>query len=102
MDNKHQADQGGRIRWKIENEGFNAQKNGGYELEHGYTKDPNAAKIFYFYSDILVLTVPEGYYMNLSWKQPTYFSVSKTTWRDLLITSSGMRLVFWLRGMSLG
>lgn len=42
------ANQGGRIRWKIENEGFNAQKNGGYGLEHGYTTNPNAAKIFYF------------------------------------------------------
>jgi len=42
------ASGGGRIRWKIENEGFNAQKNGGYGLEHGYTTNPNAAKIFYF------------------------------------------------------
>jgi hypothetical protein len=25
---------GGRLRWKIENQGFNAQKNLGYELEH--------------------------------------------------------------------
>ncbi len=24
------ANQGGRLRWKIENEGFNVQKNGGY------------------------------------------------------------------------
>ncbi len=42
------ANEGGRIRWKIENEGFNTQKNGGYGLEHGYTKDANAAKIFYY------------------------------------------------------
>jgi len=25
---------GGRLRWKIENEGFNMQKTGGYEMEH--------------------------------------------------------------------
>jgi len=25
-----------RLRWKVENEGFNTQKNGGYELEHKY------------------------------------------------------------------
>ena len=25
---------GGRLRWKIENEGFNCQKNGGYKLKH--------------------------------------------------------------------
>ena len=27
----------GRLRWKIENEGFNAQKNLGYELEHKFS-----------------------------------------------------------------
>jgi hypothetical protein len=42
------ANQGGRIRWKIENEGFNAQKNRGYALEHAYTTNPTSAKIFYF------------------------------------------------------
>jgi len=42
------ANQGGRLRWKIENEGFNDQKNGGYELEHAYSTNPNAMKIFYF------------------------------------------------------
>ncbi len=34
------AQRGGRRRWKIENEGFNIQKNGGFNLEHAYsTKD---------------------------------------------------------------
>jgi len=28
----------GRLRWKIENEGFNDQKNGGYELQHKYSE----------------------------------------------------------------
>lgn len=28
--------QGGRGRWKIENEMFNTQKNGGYHLEHNF------------------------------------------------------------------
>ena len=28
----------GRLRWKIENEGFNSQKNGGYELEHKFSR----------------------------------------------------------------
>jgi len=36
------TDRGGRIRWKIENEGYNVLKNGGYELEHMYTRDTNA------------------------------------------------------------
>jgi DDE_Tnp_1-associated len=42
------ANDGGRRRWKIENQGFNAQKTGGYRLEHAYTTDSNAAKIFYY------------------------------------------------------
>jgi hypothetical protein len=41
------SNDGGRMRWKIENEGFNVQKKGGYELEHAYTNNPNSAKVFY-------------------------------------------------------
>jgi len=41
------ANQGGRIRWKIENEGFNVQKNRGFDLEHAYTRDHTASKVFY-------------------------------------------------------
>lgn len=38
---------GGRLRWKIENEGFNTQKNQGYNLEHLYSKNEKAVKNFY-------------------------------------------------------
>lgn len=38
---------GGRLRWKIENEGFNTQKNGGYGLEHPYSEHIVALKNFY-------------------------------------------------------
>lgn len=31
------ANRGGRRRWKSENEGFNNQKNGGFNLEHAYS-----------------------------------------------------------------
>lgn len=41
------ANQGGRIRSKIENQGFNSQKNEGYNLEHAYSKNYNAEKCFY-------------------------------------------------------
>ena len=41
------ANGGGRLRWKAENEGFNVQKNGGYNMEHTYSRDPNASKVFY-------------------------------------------------------
>lgn len=41
------ANGAGRQRWKIENQGFNMQKNGGYNLEHVYSKNETAAKCFY-------------------------------------------------------
>ena len=45
--NYKQIAEGGRLRWKIENEGFNMQKNGGYNLEHAYSLDPTALKNLY-------------------------------------------------------
>lgn len=41
------ANLAGRQRWKIENQGFNTQKNGGYNLEHVYSHNETAAKCFY-------------------------------------------------------
>jgi hypothetical protein len=46
-DNYKRIAEGGRLRWKIENEGFNMQKNGGYNLEHAYSLDPTALKNLY-------------------------------------------------------
>lgn len=38
----------GRLRWKIENEGFNEQKNNGYGLQHKYSEvSLNATKNYY-------------------------------------------------------
>jgi hypothetical protein len=46
------ANDGARLRWKIENEGFNSQKNGGFEMEHAYSEDETAGKVFYFLMQI--------------------------------------------------
>ena len=35
------SNHGGRLRWKIENEGFNVQKNGGFGLEHPTAETPD-------------------------------------------------------------
>ncbi len=55
------AEHGGRNRWTIENEGFNAQKNGGYELEHVYGADEDLLRSFYFLLQIahLILQLVE-------------------------------------------
>jgi len=41
------ANKGGRLRWKIENEGFNVQKNNGYEMQHPYSEHANGFQVFY-------------------------------------------------------
>ena len=38
----------GRLRWKIENEGFNEQKNGGYNLQHKYSRTSFVASQNYY------------------------------------------------------
>lgn len=42
------ADYGGRVRFKIENQGFNIQKNSGLNLEHAYSTGPDTLKCFYY------------------------------------------------------
>jgi len=41
------GNRGGRCRWKIENEGFNLQKNSGFNLEHAYSTGQLQIKNFY-------------------------------------------------------
>jgi len=41
------ANRGARCRWKIENEGFNIQKNGGFNLEHAYSLKNRQIKNYY-------------------------------------------------------
>ncbi len=36
-----------RLRWRCENEGFNVLKNGGFALEHAYSRNPNASKTYF-------------------------------------------------------
>ena len=51
-DNVKALTQRGRCRWKIENEGINTQKNGGYRLEHLYSRDKVSMKIWCALIDI--------------------------------------------------
>ena len=37
----------GRKRWQIENEGFNIQKNGTFDIGHLYSKNATAIKVHY-------------------------------------------------------
>jgi hypothetical protein len=51
------AQLGGRYRWKLENEGFNRQKNSGLNLEHVYSTDPESWKVYYLLLQIAFLLV---------------------------------------------
>ena len=42
----------GRRRWKIENEGFNEQKNGTFQISHLCSRNENALKIHYYFIQI--------------------------------------------------
>lgn len=46
------ATKGGRQRWHIENQGFNRQKNSGFNLEHGFCDDPELIKAYYYLMQI--------------------------------------------------
>lgn len=43
----------GRKRWKIENEGFNMQKNGTFDIGHLYSKNVTAIKVHYLIIQIV-------------------------------------------------
>ena len=54
----------GRGRWKIENEGFNNQKNGIYDIEHLNSRDSNAMKNHYLLTQIADIMMQ----MYLAWR----------------------------------
>ena len=53
------ATQGGRQRWREENEGFNTQKNSGLNLEHAYSHRCWAAYYFLLQIAHLLLQLVE-------------------------------------------
>jgi hypothetical protein len=90
------SNEGGRLRWKIENEGFNVQKHGGYALEHPYSQNATAAKVFYFLlqmAHLLSQLVEQGSLFRQAF--PTGLGSSKNfafrlleAWRNLCLTLS--------------
>jgi hypothetical protein len=48
---------GGRARWKMENEGFNRQKNSGLNLEHVYSINPEKWKAYYYLLQIAFIII---------------------------------------------
>ena len=71
----------GRGRWKIENEGFNNQKNGIYRIEHLNSKNSNAMKNHYLLTQISDILMQ----LYLAWNP--YIKELKQTIKN---TSSGL------------
>lgn len=71
------ATKGGRIRSKIENEGFNIQKNSDLNLEHPYSHDPDILKAYYYLlqiSHMILQLLEKGSLLRrLAAKSPTDF-----------------------------
>ncbi|HKM54196.1 MAG TPA: hypothetical protein VJY33_12370 [Isosphaeraceae bacterium] len=65
------ATQGGRERWREENEGFNTQKNSGLNLEHAYSHTCWAAYYFLLQiAHLLLQLVEKGSLLrHLAWEQ---------------------------------
>jgi hypothetical protein len=72
------ANKGARLRWKIENEGFNVQKNGEIRLEHDYGSQGHAWYNYYLLGQTahllqqlcwfgdLVTKLSKGYHKNMT------------------------------------
>ena len=96
------ANQGGRLRWKIENEGFNVQKNGGFNLEHPYSQDGTARKVFYFLLQIahlIFLLMEKGSLLRNAF--PSGVGSLKNiafrlleAWRNLRLSPAGFRSLY--------
>jgi hypothetical protein len=97
------AEKGGRTRWKVENEGFNRQKNSGLNLEHVYSIDPEKWKSYYLLLQIafvLVQLLERGSLlrrMAAEWGQKVWqlFGSLKNIAQRLL---EGLRYLHWEDG----
>ena len=94
------AQKGGRERWKVENEGFNRQKNSRLNLEHVYSTDPEKWKAYYVVRQlafILVQLLERGSLLRrlaVEWGRPVWklFGSLKNVARRLL---DSVRFVPW-------
>ena len=72
----------GRGRWKVENEGFNFQKNGIFQIGHLCSRDSNAMKIHFLVTQVADILMQPCLAFD---KAVNYRAVSiKTAARDLL------------------
>lgn len=87
-----------RGRWKIENEGFNNQKNGIYEIEHLNSRDSNAMKNHYLLTQIadIIMQIYLAWNPLLKEIKQSIKNTSSTlleSFRRLIITEEDVNLI---------
>jgi hypothetical protein len=75
----------GRMRWKIENEGFNAQKNHGFNLHHKYVRK-NFTGIRNFYMCMQIAHLIDQLFVLCKNKIMQGWKTLKGMWKKLLAT----------------
>jgi len=88
LKNVASTSQTGRLRWKVENEGFNTLKNGGYGMEHKWArKSYRALKNYYQFMQmahlIHQLMLKRQTFVE-TWLQGSNHPTVKSLWEDLL------------------
>jgi hypothetical protein len=73
------ATKGGRQRWHVENQGFNRQKNGGFNLEHVFGKNPETLKAYYYLLQIAHLMLQVFEASSLLWRLAAEYQ--RTPWQ---------------------
>ena len=80
--------QTGRLRWKIENEGFNTLKNGGYGMEHQYARKSYTALKNYFQFMQMAHIIHQLMTLNTRFQEKFMRAKNhptlKNLWRDLV------------------
>ena len=76
------ANSAARQRWKIENQGFNSQKNGGFNIEHGYGVTGHAWQNYYLIAQIVHIIIQMATRTDAIHKLPRW-SASKKRGRPL-------------------
>lgn len=89
----------GRGRWKIENEGFNNQKNGIYRIEHLNSKNSNAMKNHYLLTQIADILMQlylawNPYIKELSQSIKNTSSGLLESFRGLTVTKEDVSYIF--------
>jgi hypothetical protein len=88
--------QTGRLRWKIENEGFNTLKNGGYGMEHQYARKSYCALKNYYQFMQMAHIIHQLMTLNTRFKETFMNSKNhptlKNLWLDLVAVMKWLEL----------